>query len=67
VAEQYLKTSDMSIERIADMVGYSDQATFTRAFGEWSDLTPLAVRRLHWRNKGPAVLKTVAKATSAEG
>lgn len=49
VAERYLKTSDMSIERIAEMVGYSDQATFTRAFGEWSGMTPLVVRRQHRR------------------
>lgn len=53
VAERYLKTSDMSIERIAEMVGYSDQATFTRAFGEWSGMTPLVVRRQH-RKKGGA-------------
>jgi AraC-like DNA-binding protein len=66
VAERYLKTSDMSIERIADMVGYSDQATFTRAFGEWSELTPLAVRRLHRRSKAPLPLKKVLKMAGTE-
>lgn len=59
VAERYLKTSDMSIQRIAEMVGYSDQATFTRAFGEWSELTPLAVRRQHRRIASPATERKV--------
>lgn len=44
VAMRYLTTTRISIERIADMVGYSDQATFTRAFREWSDSTPNEVR-----------------------
>jgi AraC-like DNA-binding protein len=60
VAERYLKTSDMSIERIATMVGYSDQATFTRAFGDWSDMTPLAVRRKHRRKPEAPVVQLVS-------
>lgn len=66
VAERYLKTSDMSIERIAEMVGYSDQATFTRAFGEWSGQTPLGVRRQHRRKPADArPLQVVGKAQPA--
>lgn len=49
VAMRYLTTTTISIERIADFVGYSDQATFTRAFKEWKGDTPNQVRnqRLH--------------------
>ncbi|MGH8493824.1 MAG: helix-turn-helix domain-containing protein [Moraxellaceae bacterium] len=44
VAMRYLTTTTISIERIADFVGYSDQATFTRAFKEWKGNTPNQVR-----------------------
>ncbi len=44
-ASRYLKTSNLSIERIADVVGYSDQASFTRAFQKWGGETPDVVRR----------------------
>lgn len=46
-ATRYLKHSKMSIERIANVVGYSDQASFTRAFQKWSNDTPDAIRRKH--------------------
>ena len=45
VATRYLTTSHVSIERIATLVGYSDQATFSRAFNKWCGSTPDAVRR----------------------
>jgi AraC-like DNA-binding protein len=44
-ALRYLQTSHLSIERIAGMVGYSDQATFSRAFLKWHGETPDAARR----------------------
>lgn len=45
LAVRYLKTSDISIERISTLVGYSDQASFTRAFREWHGQTPLSLRQ----------------------
>ncbi len=44
-ALRYLQTSNISIERIAGMVGYSDQATFSRAFMKWHGETPDSARR----------------------
>ncbi|RZU35396.1 AraC-like DNA-binding protein [Fluviicoccus keumensis] len=44
-ALRYLQTSHLSIERIAGIVGYSDQATFSRAFLKWHGETPDAARR----------------------
>lgn len=45
IAMRYLTTTSMSIERIADLVGYSDQTTFTRAFREWKGQTPNEIRQ----------------------
>lgn len=50
VALRYLTTTGISIERIADYVGYSDQASFTRAFREWKGESPSQVR--HQRRQG---------------
>lgn len=44
-ALRYLTTTNVSIERIADIVGYSDQTTFTRAFREWKGHTPNEIRQ----------------------
>lgn len=45
IAMRYLTTTSISIERIADHVGYSDQTTFTRAFREWKGQTPNEIRQ----------------------
>ncbi len=45
IAMRYLTTTSVSIERIADYVGYSDQTTFTRAFREWKGQTPNEIRQ----------------------
>lgn len=45
IAMRYLTTTRMSIERIADLIGYSDQTTFTRAFREWKGQTPNEIRQ----------------------
>jgi AraC-like DNA-binding protein len=46
-ATSYLKTSNLSIARISGVVGYSDQASFTRAFQKWCGETPDVVRKKH--------------------
>jgi AraC-like DNA-binding protein len=40
-----LRSSDLSIETVAERVGYSDVANFTRAFRRWTGSTPAAYRR----------------------
>lgn len=35
----------LSVEQVADRLGYSDVANFTRAFRRWTGLTPTAYRR----------------------
>ena len=44
-AMRYLQNSSLSIERIAETCGYSDQASFTRAFQKWQGQTPDVIRR----------------------
>lgn len=46
-ATRYLKTSNLSIARISGMVGYSDQASFSRAYQKWGGETPDVVRKKH--------------------
>ncbi|WP_394850148.1 AraC family transcriptional regulator [Pendulispora brunnea] len=40
-----LRASDSSIEHVAEQLGYSDVANFTRAFRRWTGMTPAAYRR----------------------
>ena len=40
-----LRSADVSVESVAEQVGYSDVANFTRAFRRWSGTTPTAYRR----------------------
>ncbi|HVH45406.1 MAG TPA: AraC family transcriptional regulator [Labilithrix sp.] len=40
-----LRSPELSLENIAERVGYSDVANFTRAFRRWTGLTPGAYRR----------------------
>ncbi|HMJ56901.1 MAG TPA: AraC family transcriptional regulator [Polyangiaceae bacterium] len=39
-----LRREDLAIEEIADRLGYSDAANFTRAFRRWTGITPKAFR-----------------------
>jgi AraC-like DNA-binding protein len=43
-AERYLTDAPLSIGEVAYLLGYSEPATFTRAFRRWNDETPQAFR-----------------------
>lgn len=44
-AIRYLRGSNLSLEAIAGRLGYGDQASFTRAFREWTGTSPGRFRR----------------------
>ncbi|AKU94498.1 Transcriptional regulator, AraC family [Labilithrix luteola] len=44
-AMRLLERDDLPIERIAEQLGYSDVANFTRAFRRWTAQTPAAYRK----------------------
>lgn len=44
-ATRYLTDTRMPLERIAEHLGYSDQASFTKAYRIWTGKTPGSVRR----------------------
>lgn len=47
LAVQYLDTSNLSVQEIAYLLGYSDPSNFGRAFKKWKGLSPV-----EYRNKG---------------
>jgi len=49
VATRYLTESCVSLETIAERLGYSDQASFSKAYRAWTGTTPGEVRRRHRR------------------
>lgn len=40
LAKHYLSDSDMSVDEVAYMLGFSDCSNFTRAFRRWLDMSP---------------------------
>jgi len=46
LAEYYLKNTDSSIQRIARQLGFSNAASFRRAFSRWSATSPAKIRTL---------------------
>ncbi|MFN4327434.1 MAG: AraC family transcriptional regulator ligand-binding domain-containing protein [Limnobacter sp.] len=44
LAIEYLRDPRIALSDIADLLGYSSQAAFNRAFHQWTGRTPLAVR-----------------------
>jgi len=49
LAKDYLTFSSMPLEKISDLLGYSDPGNFTHAFKKWSGKSPRI-----WRNDNPA-------------
>lgn len=47
LAQQYLKKPKLSINAISEMLGYSEQSSFQRAFKVWSGTTPLKWRKMN--------------------
>ncbi|WP_409298739.1 AraC family transcriptional regulator ligand-binding domain-containing protein [Pseudomonas sp. KCJK8993] len=46
-AQNLLQACDMSLSAVAQDLGYSDQATFSRAFKEWTRVSPRRYSRRH--------------------
>ena len=49
MARQLLRDTSLPAPKIADMLGYADGPTFTRAFHRWSGTTPAIWRNVHKR------------------
>lgn len=45
LAMEYLRDGRIALAEIADLLGYSSQAAFNRAFHQWTGLTPSAMRQ----------------------
>jgi len=50
-ATELLTTTDLSVENVADRLGYSDAANFAKAFRRWSGLAPAEFRRTRVERK----------------
>lgn len=48
-AIHYLKNKNLMLIEVANLVGYDDQANFTRAFKRWYGITPGRWRRANIR------------------
>lgn len=46
-AADYLLTTDDSIQKISDTMGYANPSNFTKAFKIWYGMTPKAYRKSH--------------------
>lgn len=49
LAKEYLATTDLSIEKIADLIGFSHVANFQSAFKRWANQTPTEFRKRYAR------------------
>lgn len=51
LAQQYLASSDLSIQAIGYLLGYSDPSNFGRAFRKWSGISPIIYRQNLQKNE----------------
>jgi AraC-like DNA-binding protein len=47
LAEQYLRNSTLSVEQIAQLLGYTETTNFRRAFNRWLGMSPREYRLSH--------------------
>ncbi len=45
LAMEYLQTTDLSVQEISDLLGYSEVTNFRRAFVKWAELSPYQYRK----------------------
>ncbi len=68
MARHYLEQQHLSLDDIADMLGYAEQSSFGRAFKRWTGLTPRLYRQ-QLGNRGraamPAAFSMMAASRSA--
>ena len=50
LAKSYLKQDQLSLDDVADLLGYSEQSSFGRAFKRWTGETP---KQYRWRATTP--------------
>lgn len=53
LAGRYLTRTKLSLQEISDLLAYSEQRAFQRAFRRWSGLTPAAYRSRHETRERP--------------
>lgn len=64
-ARRYLTTTDMPFSQIAALLGFSEQATFTRCCRRWWASTPTMVRRTRKENRTLVGLGSPAQARAS--
>lgn len=45
LAKEYLHTTDLSVQEISDLLGYSELTNFRRAFVKWASISPYQYRK----------------------
>lgn len=58
IAEQLLAVPDLTVKRIAERVGYSEPAAFSRSFTRWKGMSPSAYRALVLCGKGTTATRS---------
>jgi len=61
LARQYLSDPDLSISRIAWLLGYQEVSAFTHAFKRWTGKTPREARAQQTPRLGPVILTAASK------